>query len=104
VHAHKGSEDDVVILLGVNDRTFPKIHPDNELYSIFGVTEADVLAEEERLFYVAITRTKKDLYFLTDENDGSEFLERLGLRATSNTTRRMPPRSADWDADDEIPF
>lgn len=62
VHSYKGLEADVVIVLGVNEGNFPKIHPDNELYSVFGVTATDVLSEEERLFYVAITRAKQDLY------------------------------------------
>ena len=77
VHSYKGLEADVVIVLGVNERNFPKIHPDNELYSIFGVTPTQVLAEEERLFYVAITRAKKYLYLFTETGRESVFLNRL---------------------------
>ncbi|MEO8275808.1 MAG: UvrD-helicase domain-containing protein [Thermoanaerobaculia bacterium] len=78
-HSFKGLEADVTILLGVNRRTFPKIHPDNELYEIFGERMADILAEEERLFYVAITRAKSELYLLTETGRESEFLTRLNL-------------------------
>jgi DNA helicase-4 len=77
VHSFKGLEADVVIILAVNERNFPKIHPDNELFSIFGVTPTQVLAEEERLFYVAITRAKKDLYLFTETGRESGFLNRL---------------------------
>jgi len=77
VHSHKGLEADVVIILVVNERNFPKIHPDNELYSIFGVTPTQVLEEEQRLFYVAITRAKKDLYLFTETGRESVFLTRL---------------------------
>lgn len=81
VHSYKGLEADVVIILGVNRRNFPKIHPDNELYYVFGESPADVLAEEERLFYVALTRAKTDLYLLTETNRESEYLDRLGIAA-----------------------
>jgi DNA helicase-4 len=87
VHGYKGMEADVVIILGVNKRNFPKIHPDNELYSIFGVTPSDVLAEEERLFYVAISRAKRDLFLLTETDRESEFIARLGVAVESAALR-----------------
>jgi DNA helicase-4 len=77
VHSFKGLEADVVILLAVNERSFPKIHPDNELFSIFGVSANQVLSEEERLFYVAITRAKRDLYLLTETGQESKYLQRM---------------------------
>ncbi len=77
VHGYKGMEADVVIILGVVKRMFPLIHPARELYSIFGVTPANALEEEERLFYVAITRAKADMYLFTERNRESEFLSRL---------------------------
>lgn len=82
VHSFKGLEADVVIVLGVNQTNFPKIHPDNELFSIFGVSPAEVFAEEERLFYVAITRAKRDLYLLTETGRESDFLRRIGPTTT----------------------
>jgi DNA helicase-4 len=86
VHSFKGLEADVVVVLGVNERNFPKIHPDNELYSVLGVTASDVLAEEERLFYVAITRAKADLYLLTETDRESVFLSRLTALAHVNSS------------------
>ena len=76
-HRSKGDEADVVIVLNVDERKFPQFHPDNLLYRILGVTVGDVYEEEERLFYVAITRAKKELYLVTEKNRESEFLFRI---------------------------
>ena len=35
-------------------------------------------AEERRLFYVAMTRAKKHIYFLVNDNDTSEFIYDIG--------------------------
>lgn len=51
IHKSKGLEFDCVILLDCNDSRFP-----NE-------TEKAIIQEERRLFYVAVTRAKKYLYF-----------------------------------------
>lgn len=76
-HSSKGAEADIVILINVKKKRFPIVHPDNQLYEIFGDTIADVLKAEERLFYVAITRAKESLYVLTEKGQESEFLERI---------------------------
>ena len=76
-HRSKGDEADVVIVLNVDERKFPQFHPDNLLYRILGVTVGDVYEEEERLFYVAITRAKKELYLVTEKKRESEFLSRI---------------------------
>lgn len=76
-HRSKGAESDVVIVLNVNERKFPIVHPDNELFRILGTSIEEVYDEEERLFYVAITRAKHSLYLLTELERESEFLGRL---------------------------
>ncbi|PVZ64525.1 ATP-dependent helicase [Pelagibaculum spongiae] len=76
-HRSKGKEADVVILLNVNKKHFPTVHPDNQLYSVLGVRCSLTFKEEERLFYVAITRAKQKLYLLTEEGQESEFLDRI---------------------------
>ena len=80
-HKSKGEEADVVIVLNLLEMEFPKIHPSNELYKILGVSLDNVYAEEERLFYVAITRAKKDLFLVTEKDRESEFLERIKSKA-----------------------
>jgi DNA helicase-4 len=76
-HSYKGREADVVILLNVCNGSFPILHPDHILFTIFGQTTLDILEEERRLFYVALTRAKEKLYILTEKENESEFLESL---------------------------
>lgn len=52
IHQAKGSEFDYVFLAGLQEETFP----------VFGAEENGCLAEEARLFYVAVTRAKKKLF------------------------------------------
>lgn len=78
-HRSKGKEADTVIILEANGRQFPKIHADNQLFGPFGVTIEDTLAEERRLFYVAISRAKHRLLLLTDEKSESAFLKEMKL-------------------------
>lgn len=74
-HSFKGKERDVVIIVGANRRSFPKFHPDNELIEVLGVTTQKVRDEEQRLFYVAITRAKEELYLVYNEKIGiSDFI------------------------------
>lgn len=65
-HTAKGQEESAVVVLDASYTNFPRVHPDNLLYEIFGVTTADVLAEEQRLFYVAITRPTETLWILVE--------------------------------------
>lgn len=73
-HKAKGKEADIVFVLKCNLRTFPMIHPDTRLFGIFGETEDKILEEEQRLFYVALTRAKQKVFFLTEKDDQSPFL------------------------------
>jgi len=78
VHSFKGKERDVVIIVGTNRRSFPKFHPDNELMEVLGVTAQKVRDEEQRLFYVAITRAKEELYLIYNEKIGySDFISEI---------------------------
>lgn len=98
VHSFKGLECDVVIILQACGRVFPLIHPDEPLFEPLGRTLSDVIDEERRLFYVAITRAKEKLWILTERGRESSFLYRL-----------QPTRSCLQDRDsssfkDEAPF
>ena len=76
-HTAKGQEEEAVVVLDANQTNFPKVHPDNLLYEIFGVTPAEVLAEEQRLFYVAITRPAETLWVLTEGDTASLYVKKL---------------------------
>ena len=74
LHTAKGTEFDVVIILGMEDGIFPAIwHWRSE------AIQEERLKEERRLFYVAMTRAKKRLYLSTSmyrfyEKQGDRFL------------------------------
>ena len=71
VHKYKGLEKDVVIVLDTVYRRYPLIHPDWIFTRVFGDSMERIVAEERRLFYVALTRAVENLFILTkeDEND-----------------------------------
>ena len=77
IHRFKGSEADIVIILECTNNNFPLIHPDSERSFVFGNTIEDIINEEKRLFYVAVTRAKEQVYFLTEKHNESEYLKCL---------------------------
>lgn len=81
-HRSKGQEAHRVIILDTTKRQFPKIHPDNLLFELFGVTPLSVLEEERRLFYVAITRAEHCLYILTEKGVESPYLDKINNNPT----------------------
>ena len=82
IHKSKGLTSDEVILIGL-DQYFP--NSKNSLFwleSLFRpveMYEPIPFAEERRLFYVALTRTKKYVYLLANENKEkrSEFINEI---------------------------
>jgi len=78
VHRSKGLEADNVVLLNFQNSTlgFPnKIADDPLLELVLTAPEEYDYAEERRLFYVAITRTRNRVFILTDRNRPSEFFK-----------------------------
>lgn len=90
-HAAKGLEFDYVFIVDLVDRKFPTIERGDEI-EIPAALEKDApaannahLEEERRLFYVAMTRAKKGLYFASAGDYGgarpkkiSRFLHEMG--------------------------
>ena len=77
IHKFKGREAAIVIILQATKKLFPLIHPYNDLFKIFGQSDQDILDEEKRLFYVAITRAKEKLFILTERGGESEYLKMI---------------------------
>ena len=78
VHKAKGLESDNVILLNLNNSNygFPnKI--DNKLQRKILPKNKYLYEEERRLFYVALTRTKNNIYLLVDKQNPSIFVKEL---------------------------
>jgi DNA helicase IV len=76
-HKYKGLQKEVVIMLDAVPRCYPLLHPDLMLARVFGDSIERVIAEERRLFYVALTRAVERLFILTEKNNFSPFLEDL---------------------------
>lgn len=79
-HRSKGLEADNVIVINlVNDKYgFPNKMADDPVLSLV-LTDSDSydFAEERRLFYVAITRTRNTTYLISPEKNKSTFVEEL---------------------------
>ena len=80
VHGSKGLESDFVVLISGEDTQngFPnKTEDDSILTLLLGKKNSFEYAEERRLFYVALTRTKSIVYLLSDKSKSSEFIQEI---------------------------
>lgn len=80
VHSSKGLEEDNVIVLNLKNKvnSFPSQKTNDEVLS-FVIDESDEypFAEERRLFYVALTRTKNYTFLLAPKSSESVFIQEL---------------------------
>ena len=80
IHASKGLEAKAVFIIGLTEgnRGFPDIWMEDRIYQVIKESNHDLLLEEERrLFYVAITRAKDDLFLITEKGNESSFLKEI---------------------------
>ena len=90
VHRAKGLGYDNVIIINAIDSVygFPsKIQDDPVLHYVVKTDRSIEYAEERRLFYVALTRTKNRVYIVTPQQRPSEFVREL-VRDYPNVTLR----------------
>lgn len=73
IHSSKGLEYDCVFLLDVIDETLPCITSDK----LGDKEDVKRYEEERRLFYVAMTRAKSELYLFSCKGESSEFLREI---------------------------
>ena len=80
MHKSKGLEAEVVIILEADEGVIPKVHPDTQLFAVFGETDEVALDDQKRLFYVAMPRAKKRLYIIHagSKKAGEGFIKYLG--------------------------
>lgn len=79
-HSSKGLSADNVIIINAKDEVygFPsKIDDDPVLNLVVSNDQSYNYAEERRLFYVALTRTKNRVFIITPEKRPSEFIKEL---------------------------
>lgn len=80
IHAAKGLEAKVVFILGLTDGSggFPDVWSEDRIFQVIKSVAHDQLMEEERrLFYVALTRAKEKLYLITEKGNESTFLSEI---------------------------
>ncbi|MGZ6792908.1 MAG: PD-(D/E)XK nuclease family protein, partial [Mycobacteriales bacterium] len=107
-HRSKGLEWDVVVVAGVQEGVWPDLRRRSTLLEVErlgrdGLREpadrASLLADERRLFYVALTRARRRLVVTavdSPEDDGdrpSRLLAELGVEVTAHTNRVERPLS-----------
>ena len=99
VHKAKGLEADIVIILNCNSGKlgFPSEISDDPVLNLL-LSEADQFenGEERRLFYVAMTRAKEMVYFVSDSSYKSKFIAELEVESVDNAIKKCPQcRTAD---------
>lgn len=80
VHSSKGLEDEFVIILNAEDSKlgFPNKIEDDPLLNLVLASKSNFLfAEERRLWYVALTRTKSYTYILVNKKYPSQFVKEI---------------------------
>lgn len=93
VHKAKGLEAEIVIVLNCNSGKygFPSELSDDPVLNLL-LSAADQFenGEERRLFYVAMTRAKEKVYFITDSSFKSKFIAELELETGQSPNRKCP--------------
>ena len=80
IHSAKGLEAKVVFILGLhsNHGGFPDPWLQDKIYQLIKPTDYDDLLEEERrLFYVALTRAEDHLYLISQKGAVSDFVKEI---------------------------
>lgn len=79
IHTSKGLESDVVILLNVENSLYgiPTKLKEEKILSLVNNILPFPYEEERRLFYVALTRTKNEIYLLTPKQNPSIFIKEI---------------------------
>ena len=89
IHASKGLEAKAVFIIGLSQGKggFPDIWMEDRIYQVVKESNHDLLLEEERrLFYVALTRAKDDLFLITEKGNESSFLKEIPDSFTLKTS------------------
>ena len=87
VHKSKGLEEENVIVLNMNNSYlgFPNKIVNNKILDyVLTIKDFYLYEEERRLFYVALTRTKNNVYLFCNKNNPSIFIKELIKEHSNN--------------------
>jgi len=93
-HSAKGTESDYIVLLGVKSDKYGvpcEIEDDPVLRLVLSEIDSYPYAEERRVFYVALTRAKKQVFILADRDRVSKFIQELVIDNPSISMIGEPP-------------
>ena len=79
IHTSKGLESDNVIIINLSNNydSLPSQIPNDYLIDLLLNNKDDIYNEERRLFYVALTRTKNNVYLVVNRHYRSSFIKEL---------------------------
>ncbi len=85
IHKSKGLEFENVVILSMEDSYlgFPNKMKNHKIFKYINVKDNSIF-EERRLFYVALTRSKNNVYLFTNKNRPSIFVRELLLDSKKN--------------------
>ncbi len=80
MHQAKGMEAKVVFIIGLTGgfHGFPNVRDTDRIFQIIKESNHELLMEEERrLFYVALTRAKEELFLISEQGNESQFIKEI---------------------------
>ncbi len=83
IHSIKGLEAEAVFVIGCNGSNFPCKASDHPIIELVKMEEYDKEEEERRLFYVALSRAKNELYLTYSGKNHTRFINQSMLKILS---------------------
>lgn len=97
IHASKGLEAKVVFVVGLRQGSggFPDLWMNDRIFQVIRQQDVERMMEEERrLFYVAITRAREQLFLITEAGSESQFISEIPPSFVNREHMRLESKPA----------